>query len=63
MHIDSSRSNGPGMYNNALNSVGNGLNDVRSEDGDLAFFAVEGSIGGIGDLETGSKRQEELLDA
>jgi hypothetical protein len=35
MHIDTSKSNGPGMHEAKVN----GLADVRSEDGDLAFFA------------------------
>ena len=35
MHIDTSKSNGPGMPETKVN----GLADVRSEDGDLDFFA------------------------
>lgn len=38
MHIDTSKSNGPGLHNMCGTKV-NGLADVRSEDGELAFFA------------------------
>lgn len=39
MHIDTSKSNGPGLQNVNGTKI-NGLADVRSEDGgDLAFFA------------------------
>jgi len=57
MQFDTSKSNGPGHFDMGGAKV-QGLNDARSDNGDMAFFADEDLLHGFGDHDAVSKKQE-----